>query len=151
MNDYICFSFVYIIRPYPNPDAGLDNLCKWKWDPGNGREDPVENRQHFWDVGYIIVTSQWARWRLKSLESQLLAQLFVLVQINTSKLRITNICERNHLWAVDSPHKGSATRNMFPFDDVIMKNGIASKKWYIMQFQSYKHVDWVWHFCPWEC
>ena len=28
-----------------------------------------------------------------------------------------------HRWPVNSPHKGSATRKMFPFDDVIMVKG----------------------------
>ena len=28
-----------------------------------------------------------------------------------------------HRWPVNSPHKGPATRKMFPFDDVIMKFG----------------------------
>ena len=38
----------------------------------------------------------------------------------TSKLRITYLCEGNHQWSVDSPHKGQVTRKMIPFDDVIM-------------------------------
>ena len=28
-----------------------------------------------------------------------------------------------HRWPVNSPHKGPVTRNMFPFDDVIMRAG----------------------------
>ena len=32
----------------------------------------------------------------------------------TSKFRVTGLCEGN------SPHKGTVTRKMFPFDDVIM-------------------------------
>ena len=32
-----------------------------------------------------------------------------------------------HRWPVNSPHKGPVTRNMFPFDDVIMHwNGMSS-------------------------
>ena len=38
----------------------------------------------------------------------------------TSKLRVTGVCEGNQRWPVDSPHKGPVTRKMFPFDDVIM-------------------------------
>ena len=30
-----------------------------------------------------------------------------------------------HRWPVNSPHKGPVTRKMFPFDDVIMKNGLS--------------------------
>ena len=36
----------------------------------------------------------------------------------TSKLRVTGLCVGNS--PVNSPHKGSETRKMFPFDDVIM-------------------------------
>ena len=35
----------------------------------------------------------------------------------------------NHRWPVDSPHKGTVTRKMFPFDDVILFDMI----WYIMR------------------
>ena len=46
-----------------------------------------------------------------------------------------------HRWPVNSPHKGPVTRNMFPFDDVIMlwlyyappANGFM---WYIYQYRS---------------
>ena len=37
----------------------------------------------------------------------------------TSKLRVTDLCEGNWL-VVNSQHKRSVTRKMFPFDDVIM-------------------------------
>ena len=40
------------------------------------------------------------------------------VIMNTSKLRVTGLCEGN--WPVNSPHKGPVTRKMFPFDDAIM-------------------------------
>ena len=33
-----------------------------------------------------------------------------------------------HRWSVNSPHKGSVTRKMFPFDDVIMSQLPAFKK-----------------------
>ena len=39
----------------------------------------------------------------------------------TSKLRVTGLCAGNSPGPVNSPHKGSVTRKMFPFDDVIMK------------------------------
>ena len=38
-----------------------------------------------------------------------------------SKLRVTSPCERIHWSPVNSPHKGPITRNLFPFDDVIMR------------------------------
>ena len=39
----------------------------------------------------------------------------------TSKLRVTGFCVMEiYRWPVNSPHKGSVTQEMFPFDDVIM-------------------------------
>ena len=38
----------------------------------------------------------------------------------TSKLRVTGLCAAIHRRPVNSPHKGSVTRKMFPFDDVII-------------------------------
>ena len=40
----------------------------------------------------------------------------------TLQLRVTGLCAGNSPWPVNSPHKGPATRKMFPFDDVIMGN-----------------------------
>ena len=38
----------------------------------------------------------------------------------TSKLRVTDLCEGISRWPVYSPHKGTVTRKMFPYNDVIM-------------------------------
>ena len=39
----------------------------------------------------------------------------------TPKIRVTGLCEVTvHRWPVNSPHKGTVTRKIFPFDDVIM-------------------------------
>ena len=63
----------------------------------------------------ITVTSQWARWRLKSPPSRVFIQPFIQAQIKKkSKLRVTDLCAGN------SRHKWPVTRKMFPFDDVIM-------------------------------
>ena len=43
----------------------------------------------------------------------------------TPKLRVTGLCEGNSPVTGEFPHKGPATRPMFPFDDVIM-----SKEWW---------------------
>ena len=68
----------------------------------------------------ITVTSQWTRWRLKSLASRLFAQPFVQAQITeTSKLRVTGLCEENLPVADGSPHRGPVARKI-PFDDVII-------------------------------
>ena len=47
------------------------------------------------------------------------SRLFKRGSRNTSKLRVTGLCEGNHRSPVDSPHKWPVTREMFPFDDVI--------------------------------
>ena len=36
-----------------------------------------------------------------------------------------------HRWPVNSPHKGSITRKMFPFDDVIMCHGSKFVCWFV--------------------
>ena len=50
----------------------------------------------------------------------LLNRLFRSRSKKASKVRATGLCEGNHRWPVDSPHKGPVTRKLFPFDDVIM-------------------------------
>ena len=71
----------------------------------------------------ITVTSHWAWWRLKSLASGLFAQKFVQEQMKEyiKAPRHWFYVGGIHCWSVDSPHKGSETRKMFPFDDVFMK------------------------------
>ena len=51
----------------------------------------------------------------------LLNRLFRRRSKNTSKLRVTGLCVGNSPRSVNSPHKGSVTRKMFPFDDVTMR------------------------------
>ena len=41
-------------------------------------------------------------------------------QRKKSKLCVTGLRAENSPWPVNSPHKGPVTREMFPFDDVIM-------------------------------
>ena len=53
----------------------------------------------------IVVTSQWARWRFKSLASLLFTQLFVQKHIKEN---------------IKAPRHWPLTRKMSPFDDVIM-------------------------------
>ena len=50
----------------------------------------------------------------------LLHRLFRRRWKKTSKLRVTGLCAGNSPGPVNSPHKGPVTREMFPFDDVIM-------------------------------
>ena len=51
----------------------------------------------------------------------LLTRLFKRRSKKTSKLRVTGLCVWNSPGPVNSPHKGPVTRNMFPFDDAIMR------------------------------
>ena len=41
-----------------------------------------------------------------------------------------------HWWPVNSPHKGPVARRMFPFDDVIMKNGAYEYQEYNIDISS---------------
>ena len=50
----------------------------------------------------------------------LLNRLFRHRSKQTSKLRVTGLCEGIHRWPVNSPNKGPVTRKTFQFDDVIM-------------------------------
>ena len=67
------------------------------------------------------MTTEWARWRLKSPASRLF-YLFRRRQKKASMLRVIGLCE----WyspetnEFPSPHEGPVTRKMFSFDDVIM-------------------------------
>ena len=66
------------------------------------------------------MTSNWVRCRLKPPASRLFTQAFFRRRPEkTSKLRVTGPCGI-HRWPVNSPHKGSVTRKMFPLGDVIM-------------------------------
>ena len=51
----------------------------------------------------------------------LLNRLFRHRSKKTSKLRVTGLCAGNSPGPVNSPHKGTVTRKMFPFEDVTMK------------------------------
>ena len=67
----------------------------------------------------------------------LLSRLFIHRSKKTWKLRVTGLCVGNSPGQVNSPHKGSVTRKMFPFDDVIMSENkyspsssiVAAKCW----------------------
>ena len=58
----------------------------------------------------------------------LLNRLFGRISKKTSKLRVTCLCAGNSPGPVNSPHKGSVTRKMFPFDDVIMIVGCLTDR-----------------------
>ena len=91
--------------------------------------------QHHYVIGYlqvqsITVTSWWVQWRLKSPVSRLLAQYFE----NIKTLRHWS-WRGIHRWSLDSPHKGPVTREMFPFDGVIMTTKFLSHVWTGFKFE----------------
>ena len=61
----------------------------------------------------------------------LLNRLFRRRSKKTSKLRVTGLCVGNSPGPVNSPHKGSVTRKMFPFDGVIMPSAF---RLFVQQF-----------------
>ena len=70
-----------------------------------------------WNI--VTMTSQWARWRLKSSASRLFTQMFIQAQIKE------NIKALRH-WPFWAEFTGDrwipASREMFAFDDVFMKH-----------------------------
>ena len=76
-----------------------------------------------WSRSLLVITgtSWWARRCLKLPASRSFAQPFFQVQIKqTSKPRVSGLCEGIPRWPMKSPHKGPVTRKKFPFDDGIM-------------------------------
>ena len=78
----------------------------------------IWNQCYFKHYIDITVTSQWARWCLKSPASRLCTVRSGAVQRKhqSSLAFVRGI----HRWAANSPHKGPVTRKMFPLDNVVM-------------------------------
>ena len=74
--------------------------------------------------GQFNLTSQWCNERDGVSNHRRLdclpSRLFMRRSKKISKLRVSGLCDGNHRWPMDSPHKGPVKRKMFPFDDVIM-------------------------------
>ena len=90
----------------------------WCWD-GAGT---WSNSNYSFILPYITVTSQWARWHLKSPASHLFTQPYVPVHIKEKNHSPASLAfvRGIHRWPVNSPHKVPVTRKIFPFDDVII-------------------------------
>ena len=103
---------------------------------------PVSHQAITWinadllSVGPLGTNFSWIRFKIQTLQwghneqdgvsnhhphDCLLNRLFGSRSKKRSKLRVTGLCGGNSPGPVNSPHKGSVTRKMFPFDDVIMK------------------------------
>ena len=77
----------------------------------------------------------------------LFKRLFRRRSKKTSKLRVTGLCGGN------SPHKGPVTRNMFPFDDVIMDRFTTQRHnadlWCFLCYQPQKALEQKHSHCRW--
>ena len=74
---------------------------------------------------YVLLSLQWRYNERDGVSNHrrlycLLNRLFMRRSKNTSKLRVTGLCEAIHRWPPDSLHRGPVTRKMFPIDDVII-------------------------------
>ena len=128
-----CFTSTETIQSCPITNEitlkhmGTINWCQTTAKPDKMRTTctilgPDGSRQ--WRImNLITVTSQWARWRLKSPASRLFTQSFIQTQIKEN----TKAPRHWPLWGEftgEFPHKWPVTRKMFPFHDVIMLTGI---------------------------
>ena len=118
-------------------------ICAWMNDWANNREacDLKRNRAHCdvivmnhrylyiscWSIPSIdnMLPLQWRNSESDGLSNHrspdcLLNRLFKRRWKTTSKLCVTGLCEGIQRRPVNSPHKGTVTRKMFPFDYVIM-------------------------------
>ena len=90
---------------------------------------------------FVAIISLPLQWRHNGLDDVsnyqphhcLLSRLFGRRSKKTSKLRVTGLCAGNSPGTVNSPHKWPATREMFPFGDVIMARGFM---WFIYPYYS---------------
>ena len=71
---------------------------------------------------FITVTSQWARWRLKSPTSRLFTQAFIQAQIKNKHQSSASLAfvRGIHRWPVNTPHRWPVMRKLFSFDDDVL-------------------------------
>ena len=113
------FAFPTIYRHWIAHAVGIRQI--WSQRPYDSARPSVPVGRS--GIGYnITMTSQWARWRLKSPAPPLFAQPFIRAQIkeNIKAPRHRPLCGEFTGGPVNSPHKWPVTRKMLPFDDVIM-------------------------------
>ena len=109
-----CFQYMYHYRKLKKHTCRFNLLdfrnCFWI---------PNCNKNIGLDYSDVIMRAMVS----KSQASRLFAQPFRRRSKKTSKLRVTGLCEGNPFVTGGSPHKGPVTRQIFPFDDVIMCKG----------------------------
>ena len=92
--------------------------------------DIINNCWNFWNLMtlrvLIMITPHTLQWRHNEHDGVsnhqphdcLFNRLFRCISKETSRLRVTGLCEENS--PLNSPHKGPVTWKMLPFDDLIM-------------------------------
>ena len=70
----------------------------------------------------------------------LLKRLFKGRPRKTSKLHVTGLLWKGQ-WPMNSPHKGPVMREMFPFDDVIIKHGDDCAELYVVYRCPYEIIN----------
>ena len=91
------------------------------------------------------MTSLRGRCRLKSLASRLFCPPFIQAQLNGyTKAPRHSLCERNLPVAGGFPSQRSLTRKAFPFDDVIMYDGLRYD--YTQLYLHLRRHTWMSHF-----
>ena len=97
------FANIYLVSGSPSHMMTLSVCCcvfsDWSLQWRHNERDGVSNQRRF---------------------DCLLNRLFGRRAKKTSKLRVTGLCEGKPPVTGDFPHKGSVTRKMFPFDNVLM-------------------------------
>ena len=73
-------------------------------------------------IGIIkwIIPLHWRHNERDRFSNHLRLDCFLNRLFRRKSKKTSNLREGSHMWTVDSPHKGSVTRKMYPFDDVIM-------------------------------
>ena len=76
-------------------------------------------------LGIMACTLQWPHNECDGVSNHhrldcLFKRVFRRRSENTSKIRVTDLCEGSSPVTDESPHKGAVTRKMFRFDDIIM-------------------------------
>ena len=112
--------------------------------PINGRIIVVQKTYLYMQCTHCI-TAVSLRWRRNGHDGVsnhqphdcLLNRLFRRRSKKTPKLRVTGLCSGNSPGPVNSPHKWTVTRKMFPFDDVIMSRSYFENN----HFGNYSHAN----------
>ena len=130
-----CVSSYRWCSPFSWRGYGVTKIWLWIIDLTSGGKRTSPTICQTMSRSMVTLCSQIAlRWRHNELDGVsdhqphgcLLNRLFRRWSKKTSKLRVTGLCVGNSPGPVNSPHKGPVTRNMLPFDDVIMVSRLVT-------------------------